>query len=296
MKYGPLVFLAAFFALSLSWFGFVLKPQVELGRMAQVTNSVSSQLYPLARPGQAHQGAEVYRANGCFYCHSQQVGQSGTVCNVTLTDAGTNLAATGEALVQLNPALARTNWKEFLSSLPKVIVQNGRRLEADAAMKALKSAGAKVELNITPVGPDLARGWGRRRTVAQDYVYDWPVMLGSQRVGPDLANVSLRLPDANWHLRHLYAPSAEVKGSTMPAYRFLFVERKLKPGQKPSPDAIPLTASGAFFDVSKDTGPVDRELVPTAAVRELVAYLLSLQSDAPLYEAPFSAPAAAAAK
>ena len=30
MKYGPIVFLAAFFALSTSWFGFVLKPQADL--------------------------------------------------------------------------------------------------------------------------------------------------------------------------------------------------------------------------------------------------------------------------
>ncbi|HEX4343820.1 MAG TPA: cytochrome-c oxidase, partial [Verrucomicrobiae bacterium] len=77
MKYGPLIFLAAFFALSTSWFGFVLKPQVDLGQAVQATNTVSTALYPQNRSGQARQGAEVYRANGCFYCHSQQVGQSG---------------------------------------------------------------------------------------------------------------------------------------------------------------------------------------------------------------------------
>src|SRR5262245_8561870 len=38
-------------------------------------------------------------------------------------------------------------------------------------------------------GTDIHRGWGRRFTVAQDYLNDDPVMLGSLRIGPDLANI-----------------------------------------------------------------------------------------------------------
>src|ERR1039458_8749758 len=60
--------------------------------------------------------------------------------------------------------------------------------------------------------------------------------LGSQRVGPDLADAGARLPDANWHLRHLYAPRIEVKGSVMPPYRFLFEKRRV--GHSPSPEAL----------------------------------------------------------
>src|SRR6267142_2497120 len=90
MNYGPLIFLAAFFALASSWFGFVLTPQMQLGHM-QPTNSVPlGNPYPSARPGLARQGLDVYRANGCAYCHSQQVRQSETVCDVVLAEAGTN--------------------------------------------------------------------------------------------------------------------------------------------------------------------------------------------------------------
>src|SRR5437667_11579508 len=39
------------------------------------------------------------------------------------------------------------------------------------------------------LGVDLSRGWGPRKTVAQDYMGDYPVLLGSQRIGPDLANI-----------------------------------------------------------------------------------------------------------
>src|ERR1700743_378787 len=99
MKHGPLVFLAAFFALSLSWFGFVLTPQVQIGRPAQETNSVAKgDLYPNDRPGVARQGLEIYRANGGAYCHSQQVEQDGTLVDVMLTDAGKTTDAVADVL------------------------------------------------------------------------------------------------------------------------------------------------------------------------------------------------------
>ena len=289
MKSSALVFLAAFIALSASWGGFVLAPQLQLGRAAQVKTVPAQDNYPVARPGLAAQGAEVYRSLGCVYCHSQSVGQEGVKCEIVLTDAGTNATATLAALGKINPALAQV---AALTALPKTLMSLADINAADPILKALGSAGAKAQVVVSALGPDIARGWGRRRSVAQDYLYDSPVQPGTRRAGPDLANVGVRQPDVNWQLRHLYAPASLVPGSTMPPYRFLFAERKLKPGQPPLPNAIPLTAAGVFFDVSKDTGPADRELVPTDEARSLVAYLVSLRADAPLFESPFTAPAA----
>ena len=117
MNPGPLLFLATFFTMSISWLSFVLVPQLQIGRQVQV--EADGVLYPSMRPGMARQGEQVYRANGCFYCHTEQVRPEG-------------------------------------------------------------------------FGSDLARGWGGRtgkvQSVAQDYLYDQPVMLGSLRIGPDLAN------------------------------------------------------------------------------------------------------------
>ena len=110
MNYGPLIFLAAFFALAGSWSGFVLTPQLQIGRLQQ-TNTVGSATttYPVARPGLAEQGLEVYRANGCAYCHSQQVGQTGTLLEIALTDASTNQAAIIAALLKLAEARRPTS-------------------------------------------------------------------------------------------------------------------------------------------------------------------------------------------
>ncbi len=290
MKYGPLVFLAAFFALASSWCGLVLAPQLQLGSTTQ-TNAVGSvDLYPTALPGLAHQGLEVYRANGCVYCHSQQVTQDGADCELVLLAAGTNQPATIAALLNVKPGLDDAGAKELLTQLPQTILRTSSKTEADAATKQFDHTGAKLTTRIVPVGTDIARGWGLRRSVARDYLFQYPAQLGEQRIGPDLANVGVRLSDAKWHLLHLYNPTNVVAGSLMPSYPFLFEERELRPDEAPSPDALPINVadrvllSGGKF-----------EIVPRPEARALVAYLVSLRADAPLFETPFTPATAPAA-
>ncbi len=278
MNYGPLLFLAAFFALAGSWFGFVLTPQAQIGQLQPANLPGTAISYPQGRPGLARQGLEVYRANGCADCHTQQVRQNGTACSVLLSDAGTNAPAVLAALRSLKPGLSEAEAGQWLSGLPKPVLEGLAPAAADAAAKALTTNGGKAAVWIVPVGPEIARGWGKRRTVARDFLFDYPVMLGSQRIGPDLANVSLRQPDPIWHLRHLYKPRLEVRDSTMPSYRFLFEKRKIQ--RCPSPDALVLPGSLA--------PPPGYEIVPRPEARALAAYLASLRADAPLFEAPLS--------
>src|SRR5437868_2318404 len=106
MNFGPLIFLAAFFGLACSWFSMVFAPSIQLGRLEQTNTIPMGAVYPLGRPGLARQGLAVYRANGCVYCHSQQVGQTGTVCDVVLTAPGTNQPELLVALRKLRPSLS----------------------------------------------------------------------------------------------------------------------------------------------------------------------------------------------
>ncbi len=126
-------------------------------------------------------------------------------------------------------------------------------------------------------GSDIDRGWGRRRTVSRDYLYDKPVMLGTMRTGPDLTNIGERQPSADWHYSHLYDPQITSPGSTMPRYPFLFEERPIGP-DGPSTNAVKLGAGR--------TAPEGMEIVPTPAARQLLAYLLSLRTSVSLPEAP----------
>ena len=196
--------------MSLSWLGLVLAPNLQLGGQQPEPNEKTGQLYPQARSGFAHQGAEIYRANGCFYCHSQQV--------------------------------------------------------------APKNSGT-----------DSERGWGSRRTVAADYLFDSPVMAGSQRIGPDLANIGARQPDENFLLLHLYNPKSTMVGgrkSNMPSYPYLFEKRKIS--GKISPEALKFPVT-----FTSENG---YEIIPRREAIALVAYLKSLQSETPLFELPSLTP------
>jgi cbb3-type cytochrome oxidase cytochrome c subunit len=258
MKNGFWIFLAVFVALGGSWCGFVLAPELQLGGAKQTTILNSSDVYPIGRPGEANQGLSVYRANGCAACHTEQVRQTGIACNVELMNAGKN----PEAVTNLISSLILTN-------LTKEV--------ADKAADQITAAGGKTEIHIVATGSDIARGWGMRQSVAEDFLHDQPVQLGSLRAGPDLSNIGARA-DANWQLLHLYTPQSVVKGSTMPPFRYLFEVRKI--GREPSPDALKLPPEFA--------PPAGCEVVPTPEAVELAAYLLSLRATAPLYDAPIA--------
>jgi cbb3-type cytochrome oxidase cytochrome c subunit len=262
MKNGFVIFLAAFAVLFTSWSAFVLGPQLQLGGAKQVSVLNSSDVYPVNRPGEANQGLQIYRANGCAACHTEQVQQTGVACDVVLTAAGKNPSAVSNLISTLK-----------LSGLTEQ--------EAEATSGKITAVGGKVETHIVATGADISRGWGLRHSVAEDFLYDNPVQLGSLRVGPDLAGVGARLPDANWQLLHLYAPQSVVKDSMMPPFRYLFEVRKKVDGEF-SPDALNLP--------KKFAPSADYEVVPTDDAKKLVAYLLSLHADVPLYDAPFTPP------
>ena len=263
MKNGFVIFLTAFGVLLTSWSALVLAPQLQLGGARQVPVLNSTDLYPTTRPGEAAQGLTIYRANGCAACHTMQVQQAGVAAEVVLLSAG-----------KKNPSA--------VSNLVATLKLSGLTEEAaEDASEKITAAGGKVETHIVATGPDIARGWGLRHSVAEDFLYDYPVQLGSLRIGPDLAGVGMRLPDANWQLLHLYAPKSVVPGSAMPPFRYLFETRKIVGGVH-SPDAL---------NLQNEFAPAPGyEVVPKPEAKQLVAYLLSLHADVPLYDAPFTPP------
>jgi cbb3-type cytochrome oxidase cytochrome c subunit len=286
MKNGFAVFFAVIVALGGSWLGFVVAPAIQLGKAKQAVILNSTDTWPQQRTGEATLGLQIYRANGCAACHTEQIRQDGVAAEVTLTSLGKSKPEDLKAFVRslfILPELATlTNdlaatLKDWKGDLPATILTTSDKAVADAFADRLKAAGAKSETRVVAIGADLPR-WGVRRSVAADYLYDFPVQLGSLRVGPDLADVGARLSDANWQLLHLYAPKLSVTNSAMPSFKFLFDVRKI--GSTPSPDALNLPPGFA--------PAAGYQVVPKLEAKELVAYLLSLRADAPLYEAPFS--------
>ncbi len=62
--------------------------------------------------------------------------------------------------------------------------------------------------------------WSRAGEVA----WDRPFQLGSRRIGPDLARIGGKYPDA-WHYEHMADPRATTPGSIMPPYPWLLDDK-----------------------------------------------------------------------
>ncbi len=278
MNHGPLIFLGVFAAFVASWWGMVFTPQIQIGAQGPVTPEGATLAYPTRRPGLAEQGHQVYVANGCAYCHSQQVRQEGYTFDV-LVGGTTNQPATIAALakVGVNSAEAAKLLSSATDKAPQTVLKNVSQKVSAAAQSALQEAGATASVMFLATGADITRGWGMRQSVVRDYLYEVPVQIGNSRLGPDLANVGLRRSDAAWQLRHLYNPRIDEKGSLMPAYPFLFEKRKV--GKVPSPDALKLP-EGVI--------PAGHEIVPKPEALQLVAYLQSLRVQTALFEAPMA--------
>ena len=200
------IFFGVLLTFASAWLGLVVYPFIALGHMQPVPDEDTGGYFPPSSSGLAAAGQRVYAANGCLYCHSQQV----------------------------RPA---------------------------------------------PLSSDIEKGLGPRRTVARDYLRAQPTFLGTMRTGPDLTNIGVRQPDANWHHRHLYDPRSVNDWSIMPSFRFLYKMRQIQ-GQ-PSDDAVK-GLSGPLAP------PAGWEVVPTDEAKALVAYLLSLKRNYPLPESPIT--------
>lgn len=274
MNNGLLLFFGIFLSLGGSFWAFLLAPQVQIGRAQPVVLETTGATYPSPRTGVAQQGAEIYRAQGCVECHSQQVRQTGVNFEVWLADAGSARPQLAAAMNQLKIADA----DKLIAQAPVKLLGGLTMLEASGIASQLTNGEARAQVVLATLGSDIQRGWGKRVTVSQDYLYDNPVQLGSLRVGPDLANYGTRAVPSALALQHLYSPQSTMPKSMMPPYRYLFNKRKLADGEKRAANALPATVEPGY------------EITPTPEAEALVAYLMSLDAGASLAEAPVPAP------
>lgn len=166
--------------------------------------------------------------------------------------------------------------------MPYVLTERTTKSNKPAAYTDAQAAGRAVYIangcvychsqqpRDPSIAPDGQRGWGRP-SVPDDYVHDKPHLLGTMRTGPDLFNIAVRQPSRDWHLGHLYQPRAYSPGSIMPAFPFLFAERRgaLQPG-----DIEVLLPPGV--------APAGVRIIAREEAERLVDYLLSLDHSYPV--------------
>jgi cbb3-type cytochrome oxidase cytochrome c subunit len=67
------LFLGIFGTFAFSWAGLTLIPNWQIGHLNPQSDEEGGDTYPMPQSGMFERGARVYAANGCIYCHSQQV-------------------------------------------------------------------------------------------------------------------------------------------------------------------------------------------------------------------------------
>jgi cytochrome c oxidase cbb3-type subunit 2 len=137
------------------------------------------------------------------------------------------------------------------------------------------------QVRLTESGFDVERKWGKRPSVARDYILQDNVLLGNTRIGPDLANVGLRGFTDEWLHRHLFDPQATVPGSICPPSPFLFEVKD--------------EATSGTIEVHDDhsdhsdhhESETSRHIFPTLRAQKIVSYLQSLGQNYELPEMAF---------
>jgi cbb3-type cytochrome oxidase cytochrome c subunit len=171
----PLV-LGIFGTFTFSWVGLILIPNLQIGHLDPQMDEEGTDIYPMPQSGMAERGRHVYAANGCVYCHSEQ----------------------------LRAEYAATDLDR----------------ERDAA-------------------PQPRPKWGQRRSAPRDYIFNHPVLLGKERMGPDLANIGKAAPAEGENAAVAAspgtspAPSGSPTGSLAPAGS----PAKAAPAASPAPSA-----------------------------------------------------------
>jgi cytochrome c oxidase cbb3-type subunit II len=125
---------------------------------------------------------------------------------------------------------------------------------------------------VRPLFIDAA--YGRPSTVA-DYADATPPLVGTERTGPDLANVGIRQPSVMWNLLHLFNPRSMVPESVMPGFPWYFeiVDRE------PAPVGAPDGAADYVLVLPEPFLPAGKAALPRREALDLVAYLQSLRQE-----------------
>src|SRR6266705_5315846 len=65
--------LGIFGTFTFSWVGLTVIPNLQIGHLDPQMDEEGTDVYPAPKSGMVERGRRVYAANGCIYCHSQQV-------------------------------------------------------------------------------------------------------------------------------------------------------------------------------------------------------------------------------
>jgi cbb3-type cytochrome oxidase cytochrome c subunit len=285
------LFLGIFGTFAFSWIGLTVIPTWQIGHLNPESDEEGTDIYPRPQSGMFTRGEHVYAANGCVYCHSQQV-RADYIADDIERKWGNRRSAPLDYIFERPVFLGKMRMGQDLANIgarapapeesPSPAAQ-GAAVSSPPPSTATSPAAkvpAGAPASLSPAAPGVA-GASPAAPSAQTPGAPWPIQTAGL---PPMYS-------AAWHHVHLYAPRSINPDSNMPAYRFLYEKRRIA-GER-SAEALQLSSS--------DAPPVGWEVVPTYDAKCVVAYLMGLNQSHPLKEvrsvggAPAAAPSPAPA-
>ena len=299
MKGVNALFLGIFGTFAFSWTGLTLIPNFQIGHLDPQSDEEQTDIYPVPKSGMAERGRKIYAANGCVYCHSQQVRADYAASDID-RKWGTRRSAPRDYIFERPALLGKMRLGPDLSNIGKLAPSEDANAPAPSPSPAASPPANAPAPNAanSPAAAASATPPASASPAASASASAAPANSPAPSQSPaanapttaDTTTNSNGMPpqySAAWHHLHLYSPRSVLAGSTsnMPAFKFLYEKRRIS-GER-SVDALKLTGADALGE--------EWEVVPTYDAKCLVAYLMSLDQSHELQEAKLaSAPAAPA--
>ena len=292
--FTPLI-LGILATLAFSWLGLAYIPDLQIGHLEPQSDEEGTDIYPMPRSGMAERGRRVYVANGCFYCHSQQVRADYAAADIDRKwgdrrSAPRDYIFDRPALIgkmRLGPDLANIGKRAPAEEEAAPSPASGGGSPA-AANASPSSANPPAQAESKPAAPQPASPAPPTTSPAQAPAAPGSGAAAAAAAAPAASpppvpaaaapaaspSESPALYSTAWHHQHLYSPRSLNLDSDMPAYKFLYEKRRF--GGQESANALHLKG---------DEAPGEGwEIVPTYDAECLVAYLMSLNQSHPLPE------------
>jgi cbb3-type cytochrome oxidase cytochrome c subunit len=300
------LFIGIFGTFAFSWIGLTVIPTWQIGHLNPESDEEGTDIYPRPQSGMFDRGAHVYAANGCVYCHSQQVRADYIADDIErkwgnrrsaprdyifdrpiflgkmrmgqdLANIGARAPAPEESpspAAGSSPAAAPANQGAAVSSPPPTAASPSPGAPPKSAGSPAATAPAASPVPKAPTSPAPAAAPTSPSPAAAAAASPSPAGAASPPPWPIQTAGLPPMYSSAWHHVHLYAPRSINPDSNMPAYRFLYEKRRIA-GER-SAEALQLSGS--------DAPPEGWEVVPTYDAKCVVAYLMGLNQSHPLKE------------
>jgi cbb3-type cytochrome oxidase cytochrome c subunit len=304
------LFLGIFGTFAFSWVGLTVIPNWQIGHLNPQSDEEGTDIYPQPQSGMFERGARVYVANGCVYCHSEQVRPDYAGADIE-RGWGNRRSAPRDYIFERQVLLGKMRMGQDLANIgARAPAEQASPSPAGAAAPAGSPAGgtspaaspapqgaasaaspaAKQSPNSSPpaqAASPAPAGSPSGATSPAAVAAPPATSPGSSPptaaapAGPQ-TGVGAPWPiqtvgepamySAAWHHVHLYSPRSINVDSNMPSYHFLYEKRRIH--EQRSADALKLTGA--------DAPPEGWEIVPTYDAKCLVAYMMALNQSHPL--------------